>query len=91
MKNRDQAVSIAIPKVAGWKLAVLTGMVALAASISVGISDSQDHVVIVRESLSVEQVVEQELQSNKFAKQIATYNGIATISTCYTHAKRLCG
>ena len=81
MKNRDQAVSIAIPKVAGWKLAVLTGVLALAASISVGVSDTKDHVVIVRESLSVEQVVEQELQSSKFAKQIATYNGIATIST----------
>jgi len=81
MKNRDQAVSIAIPKVADWKLAILTGVLVLAASVSIGTAETDDHVVIVRESLSVEQVVEQELESSKFAKQIATYNGIATIST----------
>jgi len=81
MKNRDQPVSIAIPKVAGWRLGILTAVLALVALVSVGIAETEDHVVIVRESSSVEQIVEQELDSSKFAKQIATYNGIATIST----------
>ncbi len=77
MNSRDQAVPIAI-----FRKVVSTACVCtLAAGLSVSTAATQDHVVVISESLTLEQVVERELLSNRFAKQIATYNGIDGISS----------
>ncbi len=50
---------------------------ALTSSI-VGVADTQeDHVVVLRQALTLEQVVKRELRSHRFAKQIASYNGVS--------------
>jgi len=61
---------------------LLAGVLALAIPLSLVKADAEkDHVVIVKHPKSVKQVVEDQLLSTRFAKQIATYNGIDSIST----------
>ncbi len=69
--QRTRGVLFTVASIALTTAAVLFG----------GISASPDHIVITRVEQSVEQIVAEELQSTEFARQIATYNGIATIDT----------
>jgi len=59
-------------------LAVVLG---LATVLSVSSADTEDHIVIVQESQTLKQIVEDELHSLRFARQIAIYNGFDGIST----------
>ena len=45
------------------------------------VAGPNDHTVVIRSAQTVEQVVSAELQSARFAEQIASYNGIASAST----------
>ena len=86
MNMKDQVVAVVAQKVAQRAGVVVTvllaGVLALAIPLSHVTADSkEDHIVIVRQPQSLEQVVEDELRSSRFAKQIATYNGIDSIST----------
>lgn len=60
------------------KSIVFTSAVALAA---INAGASEDHTVVVEEALTFKQIVENELQSAQFARQIAEYNGFAAITT----------
>ena len=63
-------------------LRILAGVLALVIPLSLAKANSaKDHVVIVKKPQSLKQVVEDELQSSRFAKAIAAYNGIDSIST----------
>lgn len=65
------------------KNTVIAGMILGAAGVVTGLgaADPNDHTVVVRSAQTVEQVVSAELQSAKFAEQIASYNGIASAGT----------
>lgn len=77
MKSNTQRASIALFR----SIAVaLTALVGVGVFYEAGVA-SPDHIVIIRSAQSVEQIVADELQSTEFARQIATYNGIATIDT----------
>jgi len=78
MNSSDRAVLLALYKVTGGKLKSLrAALVAFIVAMSVGVVAAQDHTVVVREATTVEKIVQQELQSIQFVKQIATYNGVA--------------
>ncbi len=66
-----------------FKKVVTTAWVwAFASALSVSTAGTEeDHVVVITEVLTVEQVVKRELQSSRFAKQIATYNGLDGVSS----------
>ncbi len=67
-----------------FRLLTLTALVVgggVAQQVVVHASEKQDHTVIVRSAQSVGEIVESELQSRQFARQIADYNGIATVGT----------
>ena len=79
MNSREQGVPFKIKS----KLAGVACAAALAVLFSVETvsTASDDHVVVIRVAQTVEQIVEKELLSSKFADQIAAYNGIESIST----------
>lgn len=81
MSSKDQVVSTAIGKKLA-SIAVALGLaVALTPGMSVVSAESEDHVVIISEAQTLEQVVKQELNTARFAKQIATYNGLDGINS----------
>lgn len=57
---------------------IIAGLVLGAASVATMLSaaDPNDHTVVIRSAQTVEQIVNAELQSVRFAEQIASYNGI---------------
>ena len=59
--------------------AALAGTIAILAANAMAAPD--DHTVIVRNAQTVKEIVNAELQSARFAEQIASYNGIPNIST----------
>ena len=82
MNTKDQLVRIIAQRARFIFPALAVGALAFAFPLSlVKANAEEDHIVIVRQSQSLEQIVEDELQSSRFAKQIATYNGIDSIST----------
>lgn len=54
--------------------------VALLLVVGSGVADEHDHKLIVKSQLSLEQVVDQQLNLSQFVNQIATYNNIASVS-----------
>ena len=60
------------------KAGFVTALVVSVASVS---WSNTDHHLVVLESLPLEQIIETELQSKRFAEQIAAYNGIAAVTT----------
>ena len=93
MKIKDQSLRKGNPKTGSFvsgTLALLvgklSGMLAVGVAIAIPLSlvtanTAKDHIVIVKQPQSVEQIVKSELQSSRFAKAIASYNGIDSIST----------
>jgi len=81
MNIKDQVVRIITQRARYVFPALAAGALALAIPLSLVNANAEDHIVIVRQAQSLEQIVEDELQSSRFAKQIATYNGIESIST----------
>ena len=79
MKQREQGV----PFKTKSKIAGAACVIAMAALFSVETANtaSDDLVVEISEAQTVKQVVENELNSSRFADQIAAYNGIESIST----------
>ena len=81
MNIKDQVIRIITQRARYVFPTLAAGALALAIPLSLVKANAEDHIVIVRQSQSLEQIVEDELQSSRFAKQIATYNGIDSIST----------
>jgi len=82
MNIKDQVVRIVTQRVGFIIPGLAAGALAFGIPFTlVNANSEEDHIVIVRQSQSIEQVVEDELQSSRFAKQIATYNGFDSIST----------
>lgn len=48
---------------------------------TLGVADPSDHTVVIRTEQTVKQLVREELQSVRFAEQIAAYNGMPNAST----------
>ena len=61
-------------------LGFVCASIGLIAASSVGSADA-DRYVVVEEAQSLQQIVERELQSARFAKQIANYNGIKSVTS----------
>ena len=81
MNKRDLA-GIAAP----GNFAVLASALALVASLSVatlsvGLAKDNDIELVVKEPQTLEQAIQDELESTRFARQIAAYNGIATLDS----------
>lgn len=81
MKIKDHAVRIAAAKKASVLAGSLAVVLGLATVLPVSSADTEDHIVIVQESQTLKQIVEDELHSLRFARQIAIYNGFDGIST----------
>lgn len=60
--------------------ALIVGLIvgAAGAATILNAADPDDHTIVIRSAQTVEQIVSAELQSAKFAEQIASYNGFAS-------------